>query len=311
MAARSLPRQYSRNTAVAQRTSRRLLWGLMKTTAVFFPFDLFGSAGTSTGAELLADAFGEMLADNAREQTTTRAVAYQGAVRVQELTFDTIGAYRTWRKRGRRLARRILARKDFLLWVTGNHAGVLPLYEELGKDEQETLVIQLDAHLDIHRFTDCTPELSHGNFLLHANGKLPKIINIGHRDLLLLTEDIRKHYRTAISAEALVLRPEAVLKQVRRAARQAKRVFVDIDCDVLDPTCFPAVTHPLPLGLDLHSLVRLLDAVWSERLVGVALSEFDPGRDQDDRCLSSLAWLLEYLLLKRHEQIRKTRLEQG
>jgi arginase family enzyme len=278
------------------------LSGLMKTTAVFFPFDLFGSPGTSGGAELLADAFGEMLADNAREQTTTRAAAYEGAVRVEEIAFDTIGAYQSWRKRGRRLARRILARQDFLLWVTGNHAGVLPVYEELGKDEQETLVIQLDAHLDIHRFTDCTPELSHGNFLLHASGTLPKIINVGHRDLLLLTEDIRKHYQTAVSAEVLALRPEAVLTQVRRAARRAKRVFVDIDCDVLDPSFFPAVTHPLPLGLHMHSLVRLLDAVWSERVIGVALSEFDPGRDQNDRCLSSLAWLLEYLLLKRHER---------
>jgi agmatinase len=274
----------------------------MKTTAVFFPFDLFGSAGTSAGAELLADAFNEMLADNAREQTTTRAAAYQDAVRVQELAFDTIGAYEAWRERGRGLARRILARHEFLLWVTGNHAGVLPIYEELGRGQPDTLVVQFDAHLDIHRFTDCTPELSHGNFLLHASGKLPKIINIGHRDLLLLAEDIRKHYRTAISAETLVLRPDAVLKQVRRAARRAKRVFVDIDCDVFDPSCFPAVTHPLPLGLDLHSLVRLLDAVWSERVVGVALSEFDPGRDHDDRCLSALAWLLEYLLLKRHEQ---------
>jgi agmatinase len=274
----------------------------MKTTAVFFPFDLFGSAGTSTGAELLADALREMLADNAREQTTTRAAAYQDAVRVQELAFDTIGAYQGWQRRGRTLARRILARQDFMLWVTGNHAGVLPVYEELGRGELGTLVIQLDAHLDIHRFTDCTPELSHGNFLLHASGKLPQIINVGHRDLLLLAGDIRKHYRAAISAEALVLRPEAVLKQVRRAARQAKRVFVDIDCDVLDPSWFPAVTHALPLGLDLHALVRLLDAVWSERVVGVALSEFDPGRDQNDRCLSSLAWLLEYLLLKRHEQ---------
>jgi arginase family enzyme len=275
--------------------------GQMKSTAVFFPFDLFGSAGTSAGAQLLADAFGEMLQDNAREQTTTRAAAYEGAVRIEELVFDTIGAYQTWRKRGRRLARRILSRRDFLLWVTGNHAGVLPVYEELGQGEGETLVIQFDAHLDIHRFTDCTAELSHGNFLLHASGKLPRIINVGHRDLLLRAEDIRKHFRIAISAEALVLRPEAVLKQVGRAARQAKRVFIDIDCDVLDPSIFPAVTHPLPLGLDMRALVRLLNVAWSERVVGVALSEFDPGRDQNDRCLSSLAWLLEYLLLKCHE----------
>jgi hypothetical protein len=36
-------------------------------------------------------------------------------------------------------------------------------------------------------------------------------------------------------------------------------------------------------------------------VAAVALSEFDPGRDREDRSLSTLVWLLEYLLLKRHE----------
>ena len=36
-------------------------------------------------------------------------------------------------------------------------------------------------------------------------------------------------------------------------------------------------------------------------IIGLALSEFDPGRDHNDQSLSTLVWLLEYLLLKRHE----------
>ncbi len=44
----------------------------MTTRAIFFPFDLFGSPGTRAGAELLADAFEEMLADNRRERVATR-----------------------------------------------------------------------------------------------------------------------------------------------------------------------------------------------------------------------------------------------
>jgi hypothetical protein len=48
-------------------------------------------------------------------------------------------------------------------------------------------------------------------------------------------------------------------------------------------------------------LLRLLDAAWSERVIGVAISEFDPGRDRNDRSLSTLVWLLEYLLLKKYE----------
>ena len=55
----------------------------MTTRAIFFPFDLFGSAGTKAGAELLADAFQELLADNKRERVATRARAYAGKVRFE------------------------------------------------------------------------------------------------------------------------------------------------------------------------------------------------------------------------------------
>ena len=51
---------------------------------------------------------------------------------------------------------------------------MLPVFEELGPD---TLVIQFDAHLDCYALHDTTEELCHGNFLLHAEGPLPKIVN--------------------------------------------------------------------------------------------------------------------------------------
>ena len=55
------------------------------------------------------------------------------------------------------------------------------MYEELsgkGKRESNTLVIQFDAHLDVYNLSDCTAELSHGNFLLHGAGPLPAIVNV-------------------------------------------------------------------------------------------------------------------------------------
>src|SRR5579884_3858074 len=91
------------------------------TAATFFPFDLFGSAGTRAGAELLADALREMLADNAREKVPTRARAYAGKLRIRELSFETLPAYENWRTHGRQAARQALDRRHFLLWVTGNH----------------------------------------------------------------------------------------------------------------------------------------------------------------------------------------------
>jgi agmatinase len=273
----------------------------LKTSAFFFPFDLFGSGGTKAGAELLADAFQEMLADNKRERLPTRARAYTSKVRFQEFTFETLADYQDWRRQARLAIREVLDRGDFLLWTTGNHLGVLPLYDELAKKGADTLVLQFDAHLDIYNLTDCTSELSHGNFLLHCAGALPPIVNLGHRELLLRPDYVGNYFLRTFSAADLAIDTESALLEVRRLCQQAPRVFIDLDCDVFDPAFFPGAAHPQPFGLSPHMILRFLDAAWSDKVVGLAIAEFDPARDQSDHSLRVLVWLMEYVLLKRHE----------
>src|SRR5207244_4518527 len=115
-------------------------------------------------------------------------------VRFQEFAFETLADYQDWRHQARLAAAEVLQRGDFLLWVTGNHLGVLPLYDELSGQPKETLVIQFDAHLDVYNLSDCTSELSHGNFLLHCEAPLPRIVNLGHRELLLRADYIDKYF---------------------------------------------------------------------------------------------------------------------
>src|SRR5256885_851439 len=69
----------------------------MTTRAIFFPFDLFGSPGTRAGAELLADAFRDMLDDNKRERAATRARAYARKVHLEEFYFEKLADYQNWR----------------------------------------------------------------------------------------------------------------------------------------------------------------------------------------------------------------------
>src|SRR5262249_40960098 len=104
------------------------------TRAIFFPFDLFGSAGTKAGAELLADTFKELLADNKRERVATRARAYAGKVRCEEYAFETLADYQDWRGQARSRLRQVFKQHEFLLWVSGNHLGALPVYDELPRD---------------------------------------------------------------------------------------------------------------------------------------------------------------------------------
>jgi arginase family enzyme len=263
--------------------------------AVIFPFDQFGSAGTGAGAEQMGDALREMLADAKRETGPARSDAFRDRVRVREFAFDTPAACADWRKTARQAIRSALKSDGRILWLAGNHLGVLPAYEEIGPD---ALVVQLDAHLDIYNLADCTTELSHGNFLLHADGPLPAVVNVGSRDLFLPAQHARKHYRDVLSAEDVATDPDRVVKRLMDVARNAKKVWIDVDCDVFDPAYFPAVQHPQPFGPSPAFVLRVLSAVWSDRVVGVSFSEFDPGRDRKDQSLGALVWLLEWCMLR-------------
>ena len=131
---------------------------------------------------------------------------------------------------------------------------------------------------------------------------MPPLVNLGHRELLLRPEYLARYYRQTFAASALAVDPEPAVRYLREAGAAARRVFVDLDCDVFDSAFFPAQAHPVPFGLAPQLLLRLLDAVWSERFIGLAISEFDPSRDSADRSLATLMWLIEYVLLRRHEK---------
>jgi len=267
------------------------------TNAIVFPFDNFGSPGTGAGAHLLGDALNEILDDNEAETAPTRADCYKGFIEIHEVEFATPRQVADWRKQGRALAKQALADSGLVLWLAGNHLGVLPLLEELPRG---TLVVQFDAHLDVYALHDTTKELSHGNYLSHAT-RLPAIVHVGHRDLFLKAEELAKTFTAVHSAADLAIDPAAAIQDLRTRAATAKAVWIDLDCDALDPAYFPAVQAPLPFGLAPPQLLQLIEAVWSDQVIGVSISEFDPGRDVRDTSLNLLGWLVEFLLLKRYE----------
>jgi arginase family enzyme len=94
---------------------------------------------------------------------------------------------------------------------------------------------------------------------------------------------------------------DAVTADLRKRASRAKRIWIDVDADVFDPAFAPAVHQPMPFGLTPMQFLRLLEAAWSGKVIGLSVSEFDPGRDVRDVTLNLLGWLLERVLLKRYE----------
>jgi agmatinase len=272
-----------------------------KTAALFFPFDCFGSAGTARGAELLADAVREMLADNRDEQMPARGHSYTPHIQVTEFPLATETDLAKWRSQGASIIRKSLAGPKRLIWSTGNHLGVLPLYDELVSTAKETLVIQFDAHLDIYNLTDCESHPSHGNYLMHCAGPLPRIINLGSRDLMLPADHVRNYYDQVFTACRIARDPDGAVAAVVESAKSAKRLVLDLDCDVFDPAFFPATLNPLPFGLAPAFLLRILEEIGPERFEIVAISEFAPSRDRDDQSLGTLLWLIEWLFLRWYE----------
>ncbi len=269
----------------------------MRTTAVVFPFDTFGNSGTGAGAELLGDVLHEVLADTDAEKKPTRPAVLRDRLKMKEFAFETMADVAAWRETGRAAAKKALAAGDFLLWLGGNHLSVLPVYEELPAD---TLVVQFDAHLDIYNLHDCTPELSHGNFLLHAETPLPRIVNVGSRDQFLKPKHVGRTFAEVFPADRLAADFASVVEALRVEASAAPHVWIDLDADAVDPLFLPAVCQPMPFGLTPQQLLAVVQAVWSDKLLGVSVSEFAPGRDDRDAGLNLLGWLLEWVLLKRH-----------
>ena len=92
-----------------------------------------------------------------------------------------------------------------------------------------------------------------------------------------------------------------MLGQLRELAAAADKIYLDIDWDVLDPAFFPAVNRPVPFGVSPTQLLQIIEAIYSPKVVGLILSEFDPGHDHHDRSLSTIVWLVEFLLLRLYE----------
>ena len=268
----------------------------MSLRAVVFPFDHFGHAGTGAGALLLGDVLREAIDDAAEEPERVRPQAYADQLDLAEFDFPTPKEVASWRATGRAAARDCLKSGDFTLWLAGNHLGVLPIYDELTAAD---LVIQLDAHLDCYDLAGTLDSLSHGNFLRAIKPPRSKILAIGHRDLFLPPERVAQWVADAIPARDCHRDFGAVADTTRERVAKARKVWLDLDVDALDPAFAPGVQAPQPFGLTPAHLLAVGDAIGIGRLAGVSVSEFDPGRDRGDATLRLLAWWLEFLLLAR------------
>ena len=123
-------------------------------------------------------------------------------------------------------------------------------------------------------------------------------MNVGHRDLFLTATEIAETFEAVYPAWEIASDGPRAAMELRARATAARRVWIDLDCDAFDPSVLPAVPEPVPFGLLPPAFLALFDALWTGKVAGLSVSEFDPGRDIRDTSLNLLGWFIEYVLLR-------------
>jgi arginase family enzyme len=186
-------------------------------------------------------------------------------------------------------ARATLSEGKRLLALGGDHLVTLGLVRG-ALSSGPIQVVQVDAHSDIqpHR-PGARP--THGNFMgcLLAEPDLLRVVQIG----------VRGWGRTAPSRDEKVLRARP--SEVSDRLLPGIPVYLTVDTDGLDPMLAPAVSHPVPRGLDLDDLQQILMEIEQAgaTLIAADWTEFNPVHDTENgiggrTVLTGIAMIVEH-----------------
>lgn len=267
---------------------------------LFWPFPLFGNPGGDAGVAALHDAFLGALEEHA-EEPASRLQSVAREVDVGMIEFLQVEDLAGWRAELRGRFEGMLEAGDFPVVVGANHLVALPLLDAYADKPERVAVLSFDAHLDAYDLAASREPIHHGNFLLHlAKGPRLAIANVGHRDLVLESAQVEAYFDRVWGIEDIAARPLGeVAAEIARFLEPFDRVHIDIDLDALDPSVMRAVGTPMPCGLSTQQLVGILGALWSDKVSGVSISEYDAGRDLDGNGRHLVVWLIEMILLRR------------
>ncbi len=156
-------------------------------------------------------------------------------------------------------------------------------------------VLWIDAHADLNTHESSPSAHAHGMPLRALLGEghprlVPATTLAPERCALLGTRSmdpaesnfVQTHRVPLLSSADLQEDPGALPALLRRWVPPAAAVHVHLDLDVLDPRVWPAVAVPEPDGLDVPTLVAVLDAVRGHAdVVGVTVTEYAPSTRHD------------------------------
>lgn len=162
--------------------------------------------------------------------------------------------------------------------VAGEHTGVVGSIRAHVMRMTDLTIVQLDAHSDLRpEYRD--DRWNHACTMARVLDFHRDIVQVGIRSEAAEEEAFAKRHRIPVFPGERIVRDDRQGVDWAAPIIEAcsRRVYLTIDCDVLDPSLMPSTGTPEPGGLDWKQLNALLKRLCREReVVGFDLSELAP-----------------------------------
>lgn len=162
----------------------------------------------------------------------------------------------------------------------GEHTLSLGAIEAAGKNG-DLAIVCFDAHMDF-RDEYLGSKINHATVMRRVSEKLgvDRVMEVGVRafseEELEYAERSGLEFLTSLDVHR---RLDYVLEKIERWTREARRLYVSVDLDVLDPSQAPGVANPEPEGLTVTQLLDILWRICSTEIVAVDIVELTPPYD--------------------------------
>jgi agmatinase len=172
----------------------------------------------------------------------------------------------------------IFSSKKVPIIVGGEHMMTLGAVKAF----KEITVVSFDAHFDM-RDEYLSNKLSHACVMRRTFEELGagKVFLMGvratYRDEMDFVKKSKIDYLTSL--EMMRSGTKTASSWLHDKLRYAKRLYISIDIDVLDPAYAPGVGNPEPEGISPTVLLDILNEVADDKVVGFDLMEYTPQYD--------------------------------
>lgn len=181
---------------------------------------------------------------------------------------------------------KIYEKQGFSLLLGGEHTVTIPAFHMFQANYKDVAYVQIDSHMDFGKYSDTYGMLYRGAVSRRISEYLEddytRMFWVGLSDYTSAAqiEDLKSKNGNIYSIyDIRVHGIEKVVEDIVQKLSNYKCVYVSLDADVLDPSCFPGVSGPPLYGMSMYELLYLLHGLWNVPVKAFDVVEHAPDLD--------------------------------